>query len=48
MKGAVERVLDRCSHIGIGQIAKLEASNKEEIIAKMDEVRLAWLFRATF
>lgn len=38
MKGAVERVLDRCSHIGIGQIAKLEAANKEEIIAKMDEL----------
>ncbi len=39
LKGAVERVLDRCSHLGLGEgSVELTEQLKEEIIARMDHL----------
>lgn len=39
MKGAVERILDRCSHVGLGEgRLALTSEIKEEIINHMDDM----------
>ena len=38
LKGAVERVLDRCTHVGLDATEELTNARREEILAQMEKL----------